>query len=282
MKFYKYQGIGNDFIVVEGRHNQFEAFLRTIPQALIRRLCDRNFGVGADGLIFVLPAEGDGEVRMRIFNSDGSEAEMCGNGIRCMTSYLAINDLRPSGYQWEIETKAGIIRPSIDADGKITVDMGKPFLEPERVPTKFTKNSNGLPQGVLDVVNHQFEGAAVGMGNPHLVIPVINLKDIQLQEWGRSLECNEAFPAKTNVHFVEVLDRSSLKVLVWERGSGPTLACGTGACAVLVATYLLGLSDNQCDIHLPGGTLNIYWEDIHSTIKMKGPAELVFDGSINI
>tara|TARA_B000000565_G_scaffold13627_1_gene9857 strand:+ start:3213 stop:4337 length:1125 start_codon:yes stop_codon:yes gene_type:complete len=281
LAFSKYQGLGNDFILIEGRGDQLPAAIHSPDPAWVRRICDRRFGIGADGLILALPPQASGELRMRIFNADGSEAEMCGNGIRCLARFLADSDGDAAGRCWPIETPAGMIIPELQPDGQIRVDMGAPFLEPASVPTTLRANEAGLPTGEVQVGEVSLPVAAVGMGNPHVVVPVSDLTTIPFEEWGTHLEINSAFPAKTNVHFLQVHSRSQLEIRVWERGAGPTLACGTGACATLVAAVLLGLSDRQATVALPGGPLEISWAETTASVFMTGPADAVFDGVIN-
>jgi len=217
---------------------------------------------------------------MRIFNADGSEPEMCGNGIRCLARFLADRDGDGPGRTWQIDTLAGRIVPELLADGTIRVDMGAPFLQPEQVPTTLAVGAAGLPQGELEVDGEVFAVAAAGMGNPHVVIPVDAVDEIDLERFGSHLELHPAFPARTNVHFVEVLAPDHLRMVVWERGAGPTLACGTGACATLVACHSLGLSDRRARLDLPGGPLIIHWDEASGKVFMDGPAELVFEGVI--
>ena len=277
LQFSKYQGLGNDFLIVEGRQGQLPDAISDPDPAWVRHICDRRFGVGADGLILALPPQAEGELRMRIINADGSEAEMCGNGIRCLARYLADTDGDAPGRSWDIETLAGMIRPELMADRQLRVDMGPPFLTPEGIPTTLMPE-DGLPQGVLMLEDDQLKVAAVGMGNPHVVVPVEDLASIPFDAWGAALEVHPAFPAKTNVHFLQVHSRERLEIRVWERGAGPTLACGTGACATLVAAVLLGLADDCAEVLLPGGPLMIEWRDRTGSVLMTGPAEAVFDG----
>ncbi len=281
LTFSKYQGLGNDFILMEGRSGQLSAEIHTPDPGWVQRLCDRRFGIGADGLILALPPQGDAELRMRIFNADGSEAEMCGNGIRCLARFLADSDGDGPGRRWSIETPAGLIIPELQNDGQIRVDMGAPFLDPASVPTTLSADATGLPVGELTLDGVTLALAAVGMGNPHAVVPVDDLNAIPFERWGAELECHELFPAKTNVHFLKVHGRSQLEIRVWERGAGPTLACGTGACATLVAAVQLGLSDRQATVELPGGPLQISWEKPGASVFMTGPAVAVFDGVLN-
>ena len=281
LHFSKYQGLGNDFLMVDGRRAAASDPLHQLNPERIQRLCDRRFGVGGDGVIVALPPEQGGEVRMRIFNADGSEPEMCGNGIRCLARFLADSDGDEAGRRWQVETLAGRIVPELLADGTIRVDMGAPFLEPDAVPTTLERGPAGLPQGSLNIDGEQLDVAAAGMGNPHVVIPVADLETIAFERLGAALELHPAFPARTNVHFVQVLAPDHLRMRVWERGAGPTLACGTGACATLVACRLLGLAAERARVDLPGGPLDIAWDgDVQHSVWMSGPAEAVFDGMV--
>lgn len=280
LQFSKYQGLGNDFLLLDGRSliDGEDAFGLT-PEA-IQRLCDRRFGVGGDGVILALPPREGGELRMRIFNADGTEPEMCGNGIRCLARFLADSDGDDPGRSWQIETLAGRIVPQLQADGRIRVDMGPPFLEPAAIPTLLDVGPAGLPQGDLAIAGQMLAVAAVGMGNPHVVIPVLDLEGVDLELLGAALELHPVFPARTNVHFVQVLHPGHLVMRVWERGAGPTLACGTGACATLVACHLLGLSERGARLDLPGGPLEISWDQASDHLFMTGPAQAVFDGVV--
>jgi diaminopimelate epimerase len=280
LSFSKYQGLGNDFLMLDGRDAQDPEFVFGLTPELVIELCDRRFGVGGDGVILALPPNNGGELRMRIFNADGTEPEMCGNGIRCLARFLADRDGDGAGRTWQIDTLAGRIVPELLADGTIRVDMGAPFLEPEQVPTTLEVGAAGLPQGELTVDGEVFAVAAAGMGNPHVVLPVPLVEEIDLERFGALLEIHPAFPAKTNVHFVQVLSPDHLVMRVWERGAGPTLACGTGACASLVACHSLGLSERRARLDLPGGPLQIHWDASNGKVFMDGPAEHVFDAVI--
>lgn len=281
LHFSKYQGLGNDFLMVDARRALADEAPSALTPERIQRLCDRRFGIGGDGVIVALPPDAQGDVRMRIFNADGSEPEMCGNGIRCLARFLADSDGDQPGRRWQVETLAGMIVPELLDNGLIRVDMGKPFLEPASVPTTLPLGPAGLPQGNLMVEGTELAVAAAGMGNPHVVIPVADVGAIDLERLGAALEVNPAFPARTNVHFVQVLAPDHLRMRVWERGAGPTLACGTGACATLVACRLLGLCADEAVIELPGGPLMIAWNgDPAGSVWMSGPAEAVFDGMV--
>jgi diaminopimelate epimerase len=280
LQFSKYQGLGNDFLLLDGRDLEDGDGAFGLDAEAVRRLCDRRFGVGGDGVILALPPRQGGELRMRIFNADGSEPEMCGNGIRCLARFLADSDGDEPGRIWQVETLAGRIVPELRADGTIRVDMGPPLLEPAAVPTTLPLGPAGLPQGELEVEGHTFAVAAAGMGNPHVVIPVEDVEAVQLERFGAALERHPAFPARTNVHFVQVLSPEHLVMRVWERGAGPTLACGTGACATLVACHRLGLCQSRARLDLPGGPLWIEWAGDGASVFMSGPAEAVFDGVV--
>jgi diaminopimelate epimerase len=280
LQFSKYQGLGNDFLMLDGRDAASSDETFGLSPERIRRLCDRRFGIGADGVILALPPQGDGELRMRIFNADGTEPEMCGNGIRCLARFLADSDGDAPGRTWPIETLAGRIVPELQPDGTIRVDMGAPFLDPESVPTTLPVGADGIPQGQIEAAGETFTVGAAGMGNPHVVIPVADLEAVDLERWGAALEVHPTFPAKTNVHFVQVLNPGHLVMRVWERGAGPTLACGTGACATLVVCHRLGLCERQARLDLPGGPLLIDWDATSDHLFMTGPAEAVFDAVI--
>ncbi|WP_254936746.1 MULTISPECIES: diaminopimelate epimerase [unclassified Cyanobium] len=280
LQFSKYQGLGNDFLMLDGRGASSTDASYGLTPDRIQRLCDRRFGVGADGVILALPPRQGGELRMRIFNADGTEPEMCGNGMRCLARFLADSDGDVPGRQWQIETLAGRIVPELRQDGRIRVDMGAPFLDPESIPTTLPCGDNGLAQGNLEVAGNSFAVGAAGMGNPHVVIPVDDVEAVDLERYGAAFEVHPAFPARTNVHFVQVIRPTHLVMRVWERGAGPTLACGTGACATLVVAHLLGLAERCARLDLPGGPLEIDWDEASGHVFMAGPAVAVFDGVV--
>jgi diaminopimelate epimerase len=280
LQFSKYQGLGNDFLLVDGRGASDPHFCFDLSPERIQRLCDRRFGVGGDGVILALPPQAGGELRMRIFNADGTEPEMCGNGIRCLARFLADSDGDGPGRRWAIETLAGLIVPELQPDGAIRVDMGAPMLEPAAVPTTLEIGGAGIPQGTIEAAGHSFAVGAAGMGNPHVVIPVADLEAVDLNRFGAALEVHPCFPARTNVHFVQALSRTHLAMRVWERGAGPTLACGTGACATLVVCQRLGIAERRARLDLPGGALEIEWDATSDHLFMTGPAQAVFDGVV--
>ena len=280
LQFSKYQGLGNDFLMLDGREAPDTEFCFDLTPERVQRLCDRRFGVGGDGVILALPPREGGELRMRIFNADGTEPEMCGNGIRCLARFLADSDGDAPGRTWQIETLAGRIVPELQPDGTIRVDMGEPFLEPAAVPTTLEVGEAGIPQGTIEAAGETFSVGAAGMGNPHVVIPVPDVDAVDLERFGAALEVHPTFPAKTNVHFVEALSPTYLVMRVWERGAGPTLACGTGACATLVVCHRLGIAERRARLDLPGGPLEIDWDEASNHLFMTGPAEAVFDGVV--
>eukprot|EP00884_Botryococcus_braunii_P011792 jgi/Botrbrau1/20613/Bobra.113_1s0039.1 len=287
ISFSKYQGLGNDFILVDNRHQQDP--ILTPEQA--KKLCDRNFGIGGDGVIFALPGEGASDYNMRIFNSDGSEPEMCGNGIRCLARFVADRDGSAAGgtaLKHRVKTLAGLIQPAVQPDGRVCVDMGEPILEGPRVPTTLQATQGEVVvKAPLEVAGRTWFVTCVSMGNPHAVIYATSAGDFKVDEIdiygvGPQFESNPVFPARTNTEFVEVLEPGHVRMVVWERGAGRTLACGTGACATVVAGVLEGRLSRSCRVDLPGGPLEIEWREADNRIYMTGPAELVFTGSVTL
>ena len=272
--FSKYHGLGNDFILIDNRH--IAEPILTSEQAV--KWCDRNFGIGADGVIFLL-TEANSEHRMRIFNSDGSEPEMCGNGIRCLAKFMQDLNIATIDGKYQIQTGAGLIVPQMDADGQVTVDMGKPFLTAAEIPTTLGERDRKVVNLPLEVGGKTWHVTTVSMGNPHCMTFVDDVNTIPLAEIGVLFEHHSVFPKRTNTEFVEVVNRGYVKMRVWERGAGATLACGTGACATVVAGVLNDLCDRICTVNLPGGDLKINWLADSDRILMTGPATLVFTGS---
>ncbi|PZD93800.1 diaminopimelate epimerase [Paenibacillus sambharensis] len=276
MEFTKMHGLGNDFIVVAG-----EQSLPDNASELAIELCNRFFGIGADGLVYILPSE-QADFRMRIINSDGSEAEQCGNAIRCVAKYVYDNGLIDRT-EITIETLgAGVQKVQLTVqDGrveKVRVDMGEPILNGLQVPT--TVDAAQVVAHPIEVDGREFRFTAVSMGNPHCVIYVDDAVGFDLQAWGPKLETHPLFPRKTNVEFVTVKSRDYADMRVWERGAGPTLACGTGACATLVSSVLNGHTDRTATVSLKGGDLLIEWNEDDNHVYMTGPASVVFRGTV--
>jgi diaminopimelate epimerase len=277
LSFVKYHGLGNDFILVDNRHSPEP--IVTPEQA--EKLCDRHFGIGADGVIFALPGQNGTDYTMRIYNSDGSEPEMCGNGIRCMARFLGDLEGEQAKSSYTVHTLAGLITPKLEANGQITVDMGCPRLAPAQIPTTLGGGGDTVVAQTLEVGGQVWSVTCVSMGNPHCMTFVEDVATIDLEKIGPLFEHHVAFPQRTNTEFVEVVSRNYLKMRVWERGAGITLACGTGACATLVAAVLNDKADRICTIELPGGPLKIEWAS-DNRIFMTGPAERVFAGQVEI
>jgi len=283
ISFSKYQGLGNDFLLVDNRASSTP--LATPAQAA--KLCDRHFGVGADGLIFVMPGDAPGaDYKMTIYNSDGSEPEMCGNGIRCLAAFLGELELSGSpapagGDLFNIATGAGPILPVVRPDGLITVDMGEPILDGPAVPCALAPTDGArVVDAPLEAAGQALKVTAVSMGNPHSVAFVPDAKAVDLPVVGRAVEVADAWPEKVNAEFVDVVDRTHVNMVVWERGCGITLACGTGACAVGVAGVLTGRTERTVEVTLPGGPLEIEWRESDNHVYMTGPAEFVFSGTV--
>lgn len=274
MKFTKMHGLGNDFVLIEGK--ELPAELNLADLAI--KMCDRHFGIGADGLIIILPSE-CADAKMRIFNSDGSEPEMCGNGIRCFAKYVYENGIVKK-QEIKVETLAGIIVPRLEIEEEkisgICVDMGEPQLDRSLIP--MLGEPGLVVNETLLVAGQPYQITAISMGNPHCIVFTGSLEDIQLSAAGRLLETHYVFPKKTNVEFVQILNPNEVRVKVWERGAGETLACGTGACAVAVAGVLNLLTARKVTVHLAGGDLEISWNEHDNHVYMTGPAEAVFTG----
>lgn len=290
MRFTKMHGIGNDYVYVDCITEPLKA---DIPQLAIK-ISDRHFGVGSDGLILICPSE-RADVRMRMFNADGSEGEMCGNGIRCVAKYVYDHGLARKD-TLKIETGRGILELKLLTSGgkvtQVTVDMGEPILEGSRIPTIWDKPS--IVQHVLEddwgeQVIDMAEGCGleptmtcVSMGNPHVVLYCKDVNKLPLSSVGPILEHAEVFPRRINVHFVQIHKGDEVTMRTWERGSGITLACGTGACAVCVAGVLTSQTNRQLLAHLPGGDLQLHWEAASNHVFMTGPATEVFSGDWRI
>ncbi len=282
MHFVKMHGIGNDYVYIDGFREKVEN-----PGELSRRVSDRHFGVGSDGLILILPSE-KADLRMRMFNADGSESEMCGNGIRCVAKYGYDHGLARKE-QITVETLAGI--KTLDLveikDGKaekIRVDMGRPHLSRAEIPMAVNPDADPAAQVVAEplvVDGRTLKITGVSMGNPHCVLFVEDTETAPVLELGPKIERHPAFPARTNVEFCRVIDENHLALRVWERGSGETLACGTGASATAVAGVLNGYSQRRVTIQLRGGVLEIFWDPADDHVYMTGPAVEVFQGELD-
>lgn len=279
MRFTKMHGLGNDYVYIDGVNQDLSAY--DLPE-LSRLMSDRHFGIGGDGIILILPSE-SADFRMRIFNSDGSEAEMCGNGVRCFAKFLFEHGLTEKT-ELAVETGAGLIKPVLTvADGKVQsvrVDMGEPRLTRGQIP--MTGDAAASAQNVLvPIETGQYTATCVSMGNPHCVIFVDEITDRMVLQDGALIECHELFPRKTNVEFVQVLGPKEVRMRVWERGAGETMACGTGACATTVASILGGHCGREVTVHLLGGDLRIEWSEADNHIYMTGPASEVCNGEAN-
>ena len=274
MQFTKVHGLGNDFIIIDGRKETRDY------AALAKKLCHRQTGIGADGLLIVENSE-RAEIRMRIVNEDGSEAEMCGNGIRCFAKYVFREDIVPKT-EFGVETLAGIMRPKLVLQNGVvtgvTVDMGEPVLECEAIPVA---GSGRCIDREMTIQGETLRYTTVLVGVPHTLIYVDDPTDKKWMNMGWDIEHASVFPKRSNVNFAKVVDERTLVMRTFERGCGPTLACGTGACSVAVASYLNGKTERSVDINIELGTLHIDWaEDNH--VYMTGPAEIVFTGEISI
>ena len=274
MKFTKMQGIGNDYVYVNCLQETIEN-----PSELAKKISDRHYGVGSDGLIMINPSD-KADFEMEMYNADGSRGEMCGNGIRCVAKYVYDYGLTDKT-SISVETLAGMKYLDLTVeDGKVVlvkVDMGKPMLRPEEVPVVSEKEE--VIDEPITVDGQEYRMTCVSMGNPHAVVFIDqDVKEFPLETVGVKFENHERFPKRVNTEFVNVLDRHTAQMRVWERGSGETLACGTGACAVAVACALNGLTEDEVTVKLLGGDLQIKWDREKNTVYMTGPAEVVFDG----
>jgi len=272
VKFTKMHGLGNDFVLINALHQ--EALPPLAP--FCKSYSDRRFGIGFDQAL-ILRSSKNADFKMEIFNADGSQVEMCGNGIRCLAKYIwdrGLSDKR----ELTIETLAGVVRPVKEGD-LIRVDMGEPIFDAPSIPVNLEGEVRGYPLKALD---REFLITCVSMGNPHAVIFVEDLQSFPLEKYGPVIENHPLFPKRINVEFVRVTDRGNIYVRVWERGAGETLACGTGACASAVATYVNGLADRKVIVHLAGGDLLIHWSDKDHHVYMTGPAVEVYNGEVTL
>ncbi|GFH94659.1 diaminopimelate epimerase [Lachnospiraceae bacterium] len=278
MKFTKMHGCGNDYVYIDGAAWK-------IPQEdkprMVRFLSDRHFGIGGDGVIFINPAEA-ADFEMEMYNADGTRAEMCGNGIRCVAKYVydkGLTDKKRISIVSAGQVKH--LELTVDQEDKVSlvrVNMGSPILEPERIPVMVPgERAVDVPIRVGGITHRM---TCVSMGNPHAVVLVENVGDLKLEQTGPLFESHELFPNRTNTEFVEVVDRRHVKMRVWERGTGETLACGTGCCATAVACVLNGLTDNNVTVGVLGGEIQVTWDREENLVYMTGPASTVFEGEI--
>lgn len=277
MEFTKMQGLGNDYVYV----NCFKEKIEN-PSEMAVKVSDRHFGIGSDGLILIKPSE-VADFEMEMYNADGSRGEMCGNGIRCVAKYVYDYGLTDKT-SISVETLGGIKYLDLTVEhGKVTlvkVDMGTPILKPELIPI-IAKGETVIDEPIM-VGGKEYHMTGVSMGNPHAVIYVDDVKGLDLEKIGPKFENHERFPKRINTEFVHCIDRQTVEMRVWERGSGETLACGTGACAVAVSSILNNLTDTQVTVKLLGGDLQIEWDREKDRVFMTGPATVVFDGVIDI
>jgi diaminopimelate epimerase len=278
LRFSKMHGLGNDYVYVP----TFDQTVGDAP-ALARRMSDRHRGIGSDGLILIArPTRPDADVRMEMYNADGSRAQMCGNGIRCVARYAYERELARRN-PMRVETDSGVLslHLTIGSGGgveQVRVDMGRPRLGAEQIPTTLAPGAARVVREPLALADRQMQVTCVSMGNPHAVFFVDDTGRIPLREWGPLVEAHAAFPQRINAHWVQALNPRRLRMITWERGAGPTQACGTGACAVCVAAVLNEVGSRDVTVELPGGELHICWDETDEHVYMTGPAEHVFDG----
>lgn len=275
MKFTKMQGLGNDYVYVNCLKEKVES-----PSEMARRVSDRHFGVGSDGLILICPSE-CADFEMKMYNADGSRGEMCGNGIRCVGKYVYDYGLTDQT-EISVETLGGIKHLSLTVEeGKVAlvkVDMGSPIFVPEQIPVKVEgDHAVNVP---ISVDGDEYRMTCISMGNPHAVVYLDDIQNMEIEKIGPKFEHHLCFPNRVNTEFARVLDRETVEMRVWERGSGETLACGTGACAVAVASMVNGLTEDCVTVQLLGGNLKIEWDREKNVVYMTGPATVVFDGEL--
>jgi diaminopimelate epimerase len=275
LEFTKMQGAGNDFIVLDGLRQRLPPL-----EPLAARLCDRHFGIGADQLLVVRPSR-SADFRMEIYNADGSQVEMCANGIRAFFLYLRSHG-HTQADRIRVETLGGIVEPSAAGEGRVRVDMGRPILEPEKIPTTLGTGRGPVLEAPLELDGERLAVSCVSMGNPHAVLFVEDPERAPVERLGPRIERHPAFPNRVNVEFAAPLGRRRIRQRTWERGTGETLACGSGACAVAVVSMLLGRVERVVTVELRGGELEIAWPDDGAPVSMIGPAAEVFSGRIRI
>lgn len=277
MKFTKMEGCGNDYVYVDCTKNELAN-----PKEIAVKVSDRHFGIGSDGLILIKSSE-SADFFMEMYNMDGSQSAMCGNGMRCVGKFVYDKGLTDKTHI-AVDTLAGIKYLDLNVvDGKVasvTVNMGQPILEAEEIPVVAEKSP--VVREKITVAGKEYEMTCVSMGNPHAIVYVDSTDDLDIEAIGPLFENHEKFPERTNTEFIQVVDRNTLKMRVWERGSGETLACGTGACATVVASVLNGLCENTATVKLLGGDLKITWDREENLVFMEGPARIVFEGEIEL
>lgn len=278
VRFTKMHGLGNDFVVIDAISQRIK-----LNADKVRRLADRRFGVGCDQVLIVeVPQNPDVDFRYRIFNADGSEVENCGNGARCFAKFVTDRKLTGKS-SITVETANGIMVLHVQGNGEVSVDMGAPRIQPADLPFTAAEQAVTYP---LPLTDTSLEISAVSMGNPHAVTLVDDINEAPVENWGPQVESHSQFPQRVNAGFMQVMSRSEVKLRVYERGAGETLACGTGACAAVVAGRLRNLLDSEVRVHLPGGTLTIRWEgsaeDSDHPVIMTGPAANVFHGQVKV
>ncbi len=275
IKFTKMQGLGNDYVYIDAINQKIEN-----ESSLAQIISDRHFGIGSDGLILICKSE-IADFKMKMFNSDGSEAEMCGNGIRCVGKFVYDKGFT-NKTTLKIETLAGVKELKLNIkEGKVDtvrVDMGKPMFEAKKIPV--VSNEEIVKSLELEIYNKKFKFTCLSMGNPHAVTFIENIENIEVKKYGSKIEINEKFPNKTNVEFIEIVNKKHIKMRVWERGAGETLACGTGACASVVAGIVNNLLEEKVTVELLGGRLEIEWDKYNKHVYMTGPAVTVFEGRL--
>ena len=277
LQFTKMHGAGNDFVVLDATTQELPAL-----EAFSRQLCDRHRGIGADQLLIVRPAEDttQADFRMDIYNPDGSQVEMCANGIRAFFKYLRDRN-RIEEDEIRVETLSGVVRPRWMGENRVRVDMGRPILQPAKIPTTLGTGDGPVLDVDLEVAGQTVQLSSVSMGNPHAVIEVPHLDNAPVKQLGAAIENHPAFPNRVNVEFIEIIDRELIRQRTWERGTGETLACGSGACAVAVTAMLRDRTDRAVRVQLRGGELEIQWAAEDQSVFMTGPAIEVFEGQIS-
>jgi len=275
LQFTKMHGLGNDFVVIDAIHQS----VRLTPEQ-IRFIADRHFGVGCDQLLLVeAPGREGVDFTYRIFNADGGEVEQCGNGARCFARFVREHGLTDKD-RLTVATRAGIITLQIEADGQVTVDMGVPVFEPAAIPFRAEARADAYPLELADGTT--VELGVVSMGNPHAVLRVADVDAAAVAELGPQIESHPRFPRRVNVGFMQIVDRGRVRLRVWERGAGETLACGSGACAAVVVGRQRGWLDDKVTVSLPGGDLRIHWAGPDQPVRMTGPAVSVFEGRMTL